>query len=440
MLRIAQTVGFHFLRRLMASGDDDDDQHTNPAGLHPFQRLAVGVLALYASLPALAEEAAFLDFLPHLLDALDQETEALLGCSGEAALAPAQATVADLWRCLQAAAATSAGRLRLLHCKGTAHIAALVKAMLLRSPPAPDTTTTTTTTASLAAAAFVLAHVVEPTDTGVRCPAAAMHEALATLATLLPRRDATLLPALEAMASALRSCHAAVAGGHRALQASLASQAWPAQLAQALVHLTRNKLGPELRGLTLGAAAAMCGLQGTAWLAALPAEEGEGQRGAALQLLVQLAHVELRVHLEEEELAAVLQHATVLKAACAILHAAIEHLLHLDPEVEPMAVVEPLLATSKVTGSPALLACAARLRCSRALAELTRWPPAGVGAGRRLWRPACCSSRIWRSKGTALRAPPGRSSSGRWHARRWPSSRLGLAMKEPSWLKNALPH
>eukprot|EP00730_Choanoeca_flexa_P013107 TRINITY_DN4971_c0_g1_i1.p1 TRINITY_DN4971_c0_g1~~TRINITY_DN4971_c0_g1_i1.p1 ORF type:complete len:780 (+),score=170.02 TRINITY_DN4971_c0_g1_i1:63-2402(+) len=408
-LKIAHHVGFNFIHRLLVSQPTSENDAAATAKLSPYQRLGLGVLALYTSAPALVEQVAFLEQLPEITAIMDKASEQLQlqACKDRTAVMPMLQVLSDCLACLAAVGQTQGGPAQLLKYSTVETACGALQTCLnlfrnfpeakaaantteaSQAPSTDDSTPTSYDThpqtnsdgSDISSSAILdsdkqfcehvlrntiilLSQLVQPQPTG-GCSADVMLTILNTLTALLEHCPQTLLFfCFEATTSAVSALASAPATSRkRTLCESKLN--WQQHVARAVTGAIQNRLGPELRTIVLRLASFMCMVLGSQWIFSLdkPCEEAptaqpssksddaartttlSGQR--AFRLLLQLAHVEMRVELENDRLDSVAAKQSTLLACCNITQSAIEHLLRLDVDNADVADFDPVLTIVK---------------------------------------------------------------------------------------------
>jgi hypothetical protein len=362
----------------------------------PYQRLGLGILTLYSSVPSLVQQVAFLEQLPDIVTITTSATCALTTATADdAAIISAIQVLTDTLGCLAAVGAQPGGPQQLLKLNCHQPVAELLQQLfathndLIQSVPETETKTGATAdkvdtndgeamgsadadkydNSGLVSAItdlqrlcmVLLTQLVQPQAVGA-CSADVMLRVLVTLAGALESCPSTLLffslDALSAAVAALAQSPATA----RKRTVCAAARSWQRQAAQTLTAAIQSQLGPELRGLVLRLAARLCRVLGAEWIFTLDDKDDKATKPAsasskkaaaltghkAFQLLTQLAHVEMRVELEHDDLAVVLVKKNTLLACCYIVQTAIGHLLRLDLEQADVGSYEPVLTVAKV--------------------------------------------------------------------------------------------
>ena len=407
-LLIAHRVGFNFIHRLLhsqpSSSDDDTPAPAATMAVSPYQRLGLGILTLYSSVPSLVQQVAFLEQLPDILAIVTTATTSLQSTSTSEdilTITSAIQVLTDAVGCLAAVGAEPGGPQQLLKLRCHQAVTELLQQLFAtyrvlapvqvvtdgsKSDTLPADNVDNTDTVEIADAEgdepatddnadnaglvtaitdlqrlcmVLLTQLVQPQAVG-GCSADVMLRVLITLASALESCPPTLLFfSLDALSAAVAALAQSPPSARKRVVCA-AARSWQRQAARSLTSAIQSQLGPELRGLVLRLAARLCRVLGAQWVFTLDDKDGKAvdKRSSkqapvltghkAFQLLTQLAHVEMRVELEHDDLAVVLTKKNTLLACCYIVQTAIGHLLRLDLEQADVGSYEPVLAVAKV--------------------------------------------------------------------------------------------
>eukprot|EP00045_Choanoeca_perplexa_P010230 m.102913 g.102913 ORF g.102913 m.102913 type:complete len:759 (-) comp15203_c1_seq1:216-2492(-) len=395
-LLIAHRVGFNFIHRLLHSqqsstndaedGEDGEGLETPNVAVSPYQRLGLGILTLYSSVPSLVQQVAFLEQLSDIVAIVTTATNTLANTTDIATITSAVQVLTDAVSCLSAVGEQPGGAQQLLKQQCAQPVARLSQQLFAThslasanaggEPSAASADDNTDDTVDLSQGLtntindlqrlcmVVLTQLVQPQTVG-GCSADVMLRVLVSLTDTLQSCPPELLFfTLDALSAAVAAL-AQAPNTARKRSVCAAARGWQRQAARSLTSAIQSQLGPELRGLVLRLAARLCRVLGMEWVFALddkadnidkPSDTNSAKADKqaasltghkAFQLLTQLAHVEMRVELEHDTLAVVLEKKSTLLACCYVIQSAIGHLLRLDLDKADVSSYEPVLTVAK---------------------------------------------------------------------------------------------